>query len=64
MNPYVQRNVQNCTSINSSPCSLAVASVVCQSPQSPMYSLEQAFIAGTIYKELDKPFCAKGGVNR
>lgn len=42
--------------------SLAVAYVNWQPPQSPMYNLEQAFVNGTIYKDLDKPFLGRGGV--
>ncbi len=45
-------------------CSLAVANVVNQKPESPTYDVERAFIIGTIYKELDKPFLGEGGCRR
>lgn len=40
--------------------SLAVAKVKMQPLNSPTYDLSTAFIKGTIYPSLDKPFIGKG----
>ncbi len=40
---------------------LAEARVTVQPPDSPTYDISTAFVKGTIYKELDKPFFGKGG---
>ena len=43
---------------------LAMGGVVWQKSQSPTYDVDEAFIRGTIYKELDKPFLGKGGCRK
>ncbi len=43
---------------------LAMAGVVWQKSGSPVFDMETAFVKGTIYKELDKPFLGKGGCRR
>lgn len=44
-----------------SECSpLAEARVCFQKPGSPTYDIETAFVRGTVYKELDKPFLGGG----
>lgn len=57
--------INNCCGDDTNPCcSLAVAGVVNQKSDSPTYDLERAFITGTIYMELDKPFLGEGGCRR
>lgn len=55
----------NCASMHQdkpdSDCSpLAEARVCFQKPGSPTYDIETAFVIGTVYKELDKPFLGGG----
>lgn len=40
---------------------LAMGGVSWQRPESPTYDIQTAFVVGTIYKELNKPFMGKGG---
>ncbi len=44
--------------------SLAVAFVINQPYNSKTYDLSTAFMQGTIYPDLDKPYLGKGGCNR
>lgn len=44
--------------------SYAVATVKYQRPDSPTYDLATAFMQGTVFKELDKPFMGKGVCTR
>ncbi len=39
---------------------LAMARVVNQKPNSPTYDIETAFVKGTVFKQLDKPFLGRG----
>lgn len=71
INPRIQVQVRpscqvsNSCDDNTNPCcSLAVAGVVNQKPESPTYDVERALIVGTIYTELDKPFLGEGGCRR
>lgn len=41
--------------------SLAVASVIRQPYNSTTYDIKTAFIRGTIYPDLDKPYLGRGG---
>lgn len=41
--------------------SLAVASVIRQPYNSDTYDIKTAFIRGTIYPDLDKPYLGRGG---
>ncbi len=43
---------------------LAMAGVVWQKSESPTYDVDTAFVQGTIFKELDKPFLGRGGCRR
>lgn len=63
--PRPSCQVSNSCGDNTNPCcSLAVAGVVNQKPESPTYDVERALIVGTIYIELDKPFLGEGGCRR
>ena len=44
--------------------SLAVASVITQPYNSKTYDLSTAFMRGTIYPDLDKPYIGKGGCRK
>ena len=55
-----------CNMVNpcpSCPCAwpLAMAGVNRQRPGSPTYDIETAFMVGTLFKDLNKPFVGKGG---
>lgn len=68
MNPMQQRQgCGPCSAMDRMPdrmperASLAVASVVMQPLGSETYCLDAAFLNGTIYPSLNKPFMGKGG---
>lgn len=59
--PACQVGGSSCGDDTNPCCSLAVANVVNQKPDSPTYDVCDAFVIGTIFKELDKPFTGRGG---